>query len=369
MSEELLKEATRAADDRDWSRAADILAGAVPSDFVVDRRAWYLSRAKRYDEALELLSELQRRRPDDFRPYYMIGYQYYDQGKYRESLSWFDSAIQRKPQHLKSLWRRAYALHKVGEEAKARVAAGAILRVWHELPPDQRDADRKILAKASYLLGKGQLRADPQGAVWLLRQAAENDPDDPYKHYLLGKGLRLSGQINEALLSLKRARKLKPGDVHIELEYAAALIHAGEVREGLRLIAQLSRRCRGWEAFKAGRLCVQARDRELAISLLRRARQDRPTRNDPKVREALEEALALPVPEKSQEAGDQVDRHTGRIELVRAKRGFGFLVDEEEGTKRHFRLKQGVRLDRGQQVSFIPMKIERGPAARDVRPA
>lgn len=373
MSEELIAEAERAAADRDWSRAADILAGAKSTKFVRERRVWYLSRAKRYEEALQLLSELRQQDPEHYRPYYMIGYQFYEQGKYRESLEWFDAALERNPQHLKSLWRRAYALHALGQENKARVAAGTILRIWRELPPEKQEMDRKILGKASYLLGKGQLRNDPEGAVHLLRQASEIDPDDPYRLYQLAKALRLSGHASEALPNIKRARRLQRGDVHIELEYANSLIETGAVPEALQAIRPVSRRCRGWDAFRAGRLCARAGDRDMAVSLLGRATRDRSTRGESKVRQALEEAQALPPSDGStpqrMDALDDGGRRSGKIDLVRRKRGFGFLIDDEQGTRRHFRLRRRSGLEPGQVVTFVPAQTDRGPAARDVRPA
>jgi tetratricopeptide (TPR) repeat protein/cold shock CspA family protein len=370
--DDLIEAAARAADRKEWSQAADVLAAAGDSNFVLDRRSWYLSRAKRYEEALELLAELRQRQPDHYRPYYMTGYQYYEQGDFRASIGWFDDAIQRNPEHLKSRWRRAYALHKIGEENKARVEAGTILRIWHQLPADAQDQDRKVLGKALYFLGRGQLRLDPAGAVPLLEQAAEIDPKEPFRLYQLAKALRLAGRPGEGVLYLRRARELKRRDVYIDLELATSLTEIRALTESKQILRGIGRACRGWNAFRAGRLCIRARDRELAISLLRRAREDRAVRSDPRLVLALEEALALPHPEPTSTqhgSTEREERRVGKVELIRRKRGFGFLVDEREGTRRHFRLPKRIPLDSGQSVTFIPTHADRGPAARDVRPA
>ena len=47
-----------------WSAAADLLADAGPSTKVLDKRVFYLSRAKRYSDALAILEELRDRDPD-----------------------------------------------------------------------------------------------------------------------------------------------------------------------------------------------------------------------------------------------------------------------------------------------------------------
>jgi tetratricopeptide (TPR) repeat protein len=184
---DLLAAAAAAAELHDWAAAAERLAEAEPTDEVLKSRAWYLSRARRYEDALEILRQRVAQDPDGYLPYYMIGYQYYEQGQYAEALPWFDAALERHPTHLKSHWRRANALRQVGQHTRAQIAAGRILRLWHQLGPQEQQQERVTLAKASYLLGRAQLQTDPAGAIPMLEQAARHDPADPYKHYGLGK--------------------------------------------------------------------------------------------------------------------------------------------------------------------------------------
>jgi tetratricopeptide (TPR) repeat protein/cold shock CspA family protein len=365
----LLAEAETAAAEKEWSRAADLLAGAGESVAVLDKRAFYLSRAKRYDEALDILARLRAREPDNFLWPYMTAYQYYAQELYGEALPWFREALKRNPKHLKSWWRAANALSKSGEELKAISCAGKVLRLWHELPQEAQERERTNLAKASYFLGKVQMRNDPEGAIPLLEQAVSHDGADPYKHYRLGKALRYVGRPEQAIEHLRRARKLKPGDGNIELELAICLGRSDHGDEALSIVRRRADRLRGWDLLKAGQLALDLSDAQLAVQLLERAGRDRVTRKEERVKAALALARAA-APAEEQPAGRvaaAADSSVGRVDVVRPERNFGFLVDERDGVRRHFRLKASPRLRVGDRVSYLPVEGEKGPAARELQ--
>ena len=362
--------AEAAAAAKDWSRAADLLAGAGDATEVLDKRVFYLSRAKRYAEALEILARLRERDPDSFLWPYMTAYQYYAQELYAESLPWFRETLKRNPKHIKSWWRSANALSKSGQEMKAMACAGRVLRLWHELPQEAQERERSNLAKASYLCGKVQMRNDPAGAVPLLEQAVANDKSDPHKHYRLGKALRLAGRAGDGVEHLRRAGKLKPGDGNIELELALCLGRSGERDEALGIIRQREQRLRGWDLFKAGQLAVELDETRLALRLLERAAGDRTTRKEDKVKAALSQARAAAAAagvDAADAADDAAVIAYGRVDVVRPERRFGFLVGED-GVRRHFRLR-GQRLAVGDRVSYVPIAREKGPAAEDVKRA
>jgi tetratricopeptide (TPR) repeat protein/cold shock CspA family protein len=366
--EALLGEAERAAEQKDWSRAADALAAAGEATDVLDKRVFYLSRAKRYDEALEVVAKLRARAPDNFLYAYMTAYQYYAQEQYAEAIPWFREALKRNPKHLKSWWRAANALSKSGQELKAVSCAGKVLRLWCELPKEAQERERTNLAKAPYFLGKVQMRSDPVGAIPLLEQAVEHDSNDPYKHYRLGKALRYAGRPDQGVEHVRRARKLKPGDGNIELELALCLGRSGETEEALGIVRRRADRLRGWDLLKAGQLVLDLGDAQLASNLLERASRDRVTRKDEKVKSALAVARAAP-PANEQALASNAPAHslTGRVDVVRSERNFGFLVDERDATRRHFRLKEAPHLRVGDRVSYLPFEGEKGPAARDLQ--
>lgn len=364
---ELLAEAEQAAARKEWSRAAELAAAGGDSTDALDKRVFYLSRDQQYDEALTLLEELRRREPQHFKWCYMTAYQYYVQERYRDAIPWFRESLKRNPKHLKSWWRAANALSKTGEEKKATQCAAKVLRLWHELPDDGKERDRPSFAKASYFLGKRQLKSDPHGAVPLLQQALAHDGRDPYKHYGLGKALRYCGRPGEAVDHLRQATKLKPGDIHAELELALCLARTEQPDEARRRLRGVAGRLRGWDAFKGGRVALDLNETALAVELLERASNDRATRGDKAVTELLQQARqAMPAGEIPPEAdGAKV---TGRIDVVRPEKNFGFLVDERDGTRRHFRLSPNLRVHRGDRVTFVPVAAKKGPAARELEP-
>jgi tetratricopeptide (TPR) repeat protein/cold shock CspA family protein len=382
MPDARLEQAAAAAGRKEWDRAADLLAAAPQTDEIVDKHGWYLSRAKRYEEAIQVFLELRRRRPSDYLPPYMIGFQHYNQEQWRESLQWFDEALAHKPEHIKSMWRRAHALERLGEDVEAAMAAGGILRLWHELPPSRQEEDRKLVGRASFLLGRRQMAHDPAGAAELLAQAAELEPDDPFKHYKLAKALRRSGRPRDALGPAERAARMKLGDPNIAVEYAAALHAHARSAEAVQALARVARRCTGWKAYQAGALALQAGDVRLAVEFLSQAGRDRAVRADPRVMSALAEATAKagsPSAAEPRTEGRRRDRPSvhephnatnghGRVDVVRPDRGFGFLVDDA-GVRRHFRLDPSASVGRGQEVLFTPVVAKKGPAAVNVRAA
>jgi tetratricopeptide (TPR) repeat protein/cold shock CspA family protein len=422
VTAELLAQAAAAADTKDWARAADLLATAPPTNEVLDRRGWYCSRAKRYDDAIAAFEQLRARRPRDYLPPYMIGYQHYQQQQWAQAIPFFDEALSRRPDHIKSLWRRAYALHRLGREREAVLTAGRLLRTWTALPDDKRDEDRRRYAQACHLIGRYQASHDPAGAVELLQKAVEHEPSDPYHHYQLAKALRRTGRAGEAVAAAEAARRLNPGDANVEVEYVAALNAADRRDDAARCLRRIHRRCFGWAAYRAGTLSLQAGEVGLAVELLRRAAHDRSTRSEPRVQQALSEALAAadtlnrergptdvstkatqmaaraidpgasatasngtgpqrqrrrrPIDATNRPADTHPSRParatesatTGVVQLIRMDRNFGFLTDDV-GTRRHFRLPAGHSLKKGDHVVFTPVDEVKGPAAQHVRPA
>ena len=376
---DLIAEADRAAQAKDWNRAADLLADAGDEVRILDKRSFYLSRAKRYAEALDVLGVLRGKEPNNFLWQHMTGYQFYEQQRYTEAVPWLIEAYKLNPTHLRNLYRLAQARRHQGETERATRAAGEVLRLWHQLPNAAQERDAKTFAKASYLLARLQVGNDPVGAVPLLEQAAEHDPEDYDKHYMLGKTLRRTGHATAGLASLQRAQRIKPGRNYIELELCAALIDAGEHEQAAQHLRRAERNVRGWLAWKAARLALALGRTADADRMLKQAARDRTVKVSDQyeqLKRELDAATVSPVvtPERAvTHERDQLhapgpgETSEGAVHHVRPERGFGFLVDDADGQRCHFKLRGG-EFHKGQRVTFTRVDADRGPAAVDVQP-
>jgi hypothetical protein len=224
----------------------------------------------------------------------------------------------------------------------------------------------------------------------LLRQAAEHDPRDADKHYLLGKALRKARRPTEAVTALRRAQQIKAGKLYIDLELAVALADAGERDAAAELLARLARRLRAWDALKGARLAVTLDDPPTAHELLQCASDKSFVRRSPAFAAVKAAVTQLPAPssspacpegsvERRQRREGSEHRHrrsreaptvappgtecVGRIAMINPERNFGFLVDGVDGTRRHFRLGREFRPHRGDLVRYVPVDAEKGPAA------
>jgi tetratricopeptide (TPR) repeat protein len=365
----VLHDAQAAEQAHDWPRALAALTDAGDSTPVLEKRAFYLSRLGQHDDAVSVLEVLAAREPTSHRWPYMIGYQFYARERYEEAVPWFRKALQLNPRHLKSWWRAANALDKSGQEMAAQRCAARVLRLWSDLPPEARDRERKTFAKASYYLGKVQMVRDPRGAVELLQQALDNDPSDAYKHYRLGKALHYAGDPAAALPLLEHASQLKRGDVSIEVELADVLAIVGEHKRALSVLRRIEPRLKAFLLRKAARTVMRAGDPAFALRLYRHARTDRAFRDDESFLEELRDAeakvreLGLAIDKTKRRSGKRL---TGRIKMVNRERNFGFLIDDESRTSRHFKLK-GESWRRGERVSYVAGGTEKGPNASDLQ--
>jgi tetratricopeptide (TPR) repeat protein/cold shock CspA family protein len=376
----LIDQAEAAAAKKDWTGAAGLLSAAPASIFTRSRRAFYLSRAGAYKEAYAIFCALAADAPSDARWPYMAGYQCAQQERWAQAIKHYSASLRLDGRYLKAWYRTAQACSRSGRHVDAQLAAARVLKLWHECKDEkQRERDAQKMARASYLLARGQLRADPAGAVELLRQAMERCPRDANFHYLLGKALRRSGAPSEAIPELEAADRIAPRKSYQQLELVAALSDAGQRERAERLLVEIACHCRGWDAYKAGTLALAVGNPALAVESLRHALNRGPSKGDPKIAEALRraerDALATASPGRggharhSRKTGQPPPQmQTGKVVTLRPERAFGFLEDER-GTRRHFRLKGPPdAFSRGASVRFRPTEEKKGPAARDVQP-
>lgn len=370
----LVQEASDAADRKDWVRAAHLLEGAGDSTDVLSQRAFYLSRAKNYDRALTVLAELREREPERAVWPFMTGYQFYAQEKYGEALPWFIRARDRDPSHLRNLYKLAQTLRKLGQTPKAQRTAGEILREWHRMPDETRQREAPVYAKACHMLGVLQEEKDPAGASELFEQAVMHDQGDADKHYKLGKSLRRLGRNAEATRSLERAHQIDPRSDYIAIELAACLAAMDQPERASQCLNGVLGRANGWTAFKAARIALALGEPAAASKFMSSAARNAGVRRADGYAALSAKIRALVPADKTESAhpasSSQGDAGgSGTVHHVRPERAFGFLVDDLDGTRRHFRLQKGSALKAGDKVTFEVKDTEKGPAAINVRPA
>ncbi len=321
--DELLRRVEEQIAASHWERACELLADAGSDTRVLDKYAFCLSRAKRYDEAIAVLVELQSREPGEARWPYMLGYQLYAQDRFSEALPHFIAAWRANPRHLRNLYRLAQTRLHLGDADRAMRGATEVLRIWQDLPAEAQKREAQTLARAAYLVGREQLKTDAAAAIEPLNLAVEYDAGDHDKHYLLGKALRKAGRPQDAVESLRHALRIKPGQLYVELELAVALGRSAQgEEEAIRILGALERRLSDWQALKGAALAARLCDSVTARRLLERAARKSFVRGSPAYGAVAEQVKALPaVPEEGDRevAETAVESSHGRVDKIECR--------------------------------------------------
>jgi tetratricopeptide (TPR) repeat protein/cold shock CspA family protein len=246
---------------------------------VLDQLGWYLSRAKRYDEAIEVYSDLVRRDPNRAKWPYMLGYQYYDQEQWKEAIDWFGRALELWDTYLVVLYRKGYAHTVLNEVGLARQSFQKCIAVWRSLESEDQERGAKYYSGACFQLGKILLSSgQSRNAEVILSEAVKYGPPDAHKHYNLGKALLKNGKSGEALEQLQMANRIEPGKDYILVYMARAymdLEHYQQAEVALERIPTGRRKAYVWHEM--GKLKLMRGQSQQAIEALITA-----TKVDPK---------------------------------------------------------------------------------------
>ncbi|GIK76115.1 tetratricopeptide repeat protein [Anaerolineae bacterium CFX9] len=243
--EELLEKAERFAGQQRWEEAALVARQAVDTvpehRWAKDKLGWYLSRAKKHADAIEVYSLLVQEAPENPKYPYMLGYQYYDQQDFTNAVPWFRKALDLKPDYLVVLYRCGYALVKTGDVRAAEALLRDCVRYWRELEEgDAKDREKKNYADACFQLGKIYSdRDDWVSAVKAFTEAVAHESNDADKLYNLGKALVKVENFEEALAALLKADQIAPRKHYIQTYLAIAhhqlnnLVEAERIFDGI----------------------------------------------------------------------------------------------------------------------------------------
>lgn len=234
----------RAINENRWPEAVKWLVKAtelIPADTaVLGKLGFCLSRNQEYQRAIEVFTNLSTREPKVARWPYMVGYQYYMQSQWAETLRWFDQALSIQPTYLIVLYRKGYTHLRMEQLPEAERAFKSCLTIWEALSPEAQQEKRSSYSDACFQLGKLYLK---QGFTFKARRclslAVEHDPDHSDKRYELGKCLLQTGQANEAIKELRHADTLNAGVDYVIDRLAQAYIAIGDLTEAEQLYSRI----------------------------------------------------------------------------------------------------------------------------------
>jgi tetratricopeptide (TPR) repeat protein len=267
----LLADAERLGQAKRWNDAANVCERArrlVPDNVdVIDKLGWYQSRSKNYEDAIKIYTELTNMQPNWAKWPYMVGYQYYEQGKWREAALWFDRALKLRPEYLVVLYRSGYIQVQLEDLDKATQLFEKCVSVWRNLVGEQQVREAKHYSDACFQLGKLLLaKGMSVRAEQILCEAVRYGIADPYKHYNLGKALLKNGKASEALDQFLKSDKMQPGKDFILVYLARAYIGANDLDRAefvLKRILPKQRKAYVWREIGN----VQLRKGQLADAL------------------------------------------------------------------------------------------------------
>jgi len=269
-----------AFDSNDWGDAVVHLTAALHDNLeeldAVDKLGFALSRTKQYPEAIRVYGFLRRKEPDEAKWPYMIGYQYYAQERWREAIQYFDRALELNPEYMMVMYRRGYALERLGNHEAAIEALMGYVNCRRNLTEAERRRHRRNYGKVCYTLGKAHLNMDqPDKAELPLLAAVRVDGEDPDRRYQLGKCYLQNGKADNAVEQLKIANDLQPNTHYIVDRLGQAYVQLGNLEEAERLYCSLPKRQRRWYVLRnLGELYLkQGRIQEAVSCLHQSARQ------------------------------------------------------------------------------------------------
>jgi tetratricopeptide (TPR) repeat protein len=400
---------------KQWTQAAEayehLLKQNPDNPELLQSCAWCLSRDQQHDKAVKHFSRLNELAPKVAKWPYMIGYQYYDQQRWEEAISWFDKALNLHDKYVVVLYRKGYAHRQLEQVGPALDLFSRCRAAWSALPDGTlKEKDRKNCAKAAYhqgslLLSKSRSIAgdSTSQAAEILREAVELDPRDANHHYKLGVALLNACHVKEAIESFRQADRLSRGKDYVLDKLAQAYVADGHTEKAEECYVRIPFRNRkAYVNRNYGKLLITAAKLADAEQILHRAIEQE-QRNHyghyylarvltelRRYREAaseLREACKLKrdtynsefteaadllekIGKEHPEALEQGKPDRGAIQTFNRDRGFGFIHTDDE-KRRFFHISNWcdeVDPKPGLRVEFVPTETEKGPAANNVQP-
>lgn len=179
-------------------------------------------------DAVRLLKDLLKRRPDLTAGYFTLGNIYANENRNREAADQYREVVRREPSNTAALAAEVQALI----DASAWTDALPPARDYAHYKPD--DPSGRIMLGTVYQQLGEYAQAEPE-----LKRGAAGAPDDFEARYQLGLVLARLGKPAQALPQLQKAVALKPGDRSAQYQLVAVMRTLGQTDQVSQLVGEL----------------------------------------------------------------------------------------------------------------------------------
>lgn len=283
--QQLLSQAEQTEKQRQWAQAAElyrtVLENSTNNSTVKEKLGWCLSRAREYEQAIDVLQDLAQIQPQVAKWPYMIGYQYYERQQWREAIEWFSKSLSLNSEYIAVLYRKGYAHFKLGHVGESLKAFERCRSLWYALSEGLlKEKDKKNCIKAAYYQAQvvikypRKIEGGVEAAVPLIREAIKLDPKNHNCHYVLGKVLLEIGQTEKAITAFQESDRLSPNQDYVLDRWGQALAKLNRLEEAEKIYQRiLLQRPKDYVLRNLGKIQHQRKDYQPAIATFQKAIQ------------------------------------------------------------------------------------------------
>ena len=197
--------------NKDWKKAIKLYQEIVEENFSVNnlsKLGWCYSRNGDYEKAINVFQKLVEKEPKMAKWRYMIGYQYYSQQRWKESVEYFEEALEIKSDYFVVKYRVAYAYVQLAgtykkltksEFWKALSHIKDCHEIWKKYDDKEKEKEKNTYFDINFLHGKMlmDLPNHREEAILHFRDALRIKDDDICR-YNLAKTYYLNAEYNSA---------------------------------------------------------------------------------------------------------------------------------------------------------------------------
>ncbi len=248
---QLLAQAKQSEQEKQWTKAIDLyikVLEEVPNNKPAkEHLGWCLSLNKEYKRAINVFQEIAQSQPQSAKWPYMIGYQYHEQERWSEAIKWYEKSLNLNPDYIVVLYRKGYCHFKLGQVGESLKAFERCRALWHALPESRiKERDKKNSAKAAYhqaevlIENPSKIENAFEGAIHLLSEVINLEPQNHNAYYLLGKVLLENSQAEQAITAFQKSDLLHPHQDYVLDRWGQALAQLKRFEEAEKIYCSAS---------------------------------------------------------------------------------------------------------------------------------